>query len=274
MPIPYKRGLIVFTLAMSANLPAQAPGTEAPIVPFQDNSFILEEAYNQEAGVVQHITLVQRGENGAMDAAFTQEWPMGSQRHQFSYTVPLSRPEGPGAQAGLGDIALNYRLQAVGSGETKVAISPRLSLNLPSGKNERGRGSYGIGFGIPISYIASKTLVTHTNLAVLHVPGAREADGRTGNAEYSVGQSVIFQAYPQTHFMLESLWTGGDANSFIVSPAVRFALNFKSGLQIVPGFAIPYETRGGGSASYLVYLSVEHPFAQPKTGTRRPAPLR
>ena len=259
-----------FTI-LSSVARAQAPALERPIVPFQDNSFILEEAYNQEAGVVQHIALMQRGGNNSMNASFTEEWPLGSQTHQFSYTIPLVRPEGPASNLGLGDIALNYRLQAIGSGESRVAVAPRVSLSLPTGRNARGRGSYGIGFGIPISYAATPTIVTHTNLAVLHVPGAREEDGRTGNAEYSAGQSVVYKALPQMHLMLETLWTGGDSDSFLVSPGVRFALNFKSGLQIVPGFAAPYETRSGGSWSYLFYLSVEHPFAHPRPDAR-PSP--
>ncbi len=253
---------------------AQAPFQERPIVPFQDNSFLLEEAYNQEAGVVQHIALMQRLENNALSASLTEEWPIGSQTHQFSYTIPLIRLEGTGAKLGLGDIALNYRLQAVGNGDARLAIAPRISLSLPSGRNSRGRGSYGIGFGIPVSYAASPTLVTHTNLAVLRVPGARQANGRMGTAEYSAGQSVIFKMYPQAHLMLETLWTGGDADSFVLSPGVRFAANFKSGLQIVPGFAVPYETRGGGSVSYLFYLSVEHPFAHPRPDARPSSQIR
>lgn len=268
-----KFSLIFVLTAVSVNAQAPAP-TERPIVPFQDNSFILEEAYNQEAGVVQHIAIMERGENNAINASFTQEWPLGSQIHQFSYTIPLLRPAGTGSELGLGDIDLNYRLQAVGNGESKLAISPRVTLSLPSGRNARGRGSYGVGVGLPVSYAVSPTIVTHTNFSVLHVPGAREADGRTGNAEYSVGQSVIYKAYPQAHLMLESLWTGGDGDSFVISPGVRFALNFKSGLQIVPGFAVPYETRGGGSTSFLFYLSVEHPFAHPRPSARNSSPIR
>ncbi len=257
------------------SLMAQAPvPAERPIVPFQDNSFILEEAYNQEAGVVQHIAIMERGENNAMNASFTQEWPLGSQTHQFSYTIPLVRPDGTGTKLGLGDIDLNYRLQAIGSGDSKLAVSPRVTLSLPSGRNARGRGSYGIGLGMPISYAVSPTIVTHTNFSVLHVPGAREADGRTGNAAYSVGQSVIYKAHPQAHLMLESLWTGGDEDSFVISPAVRLAMNFKSGLQIVPGIAVPYETRRGGSTSVLFYLSVEHPFAHPRPDARHSSPIR
>ena len=50
-------------------------------------SFLLEEAYNQEAGVVQHIQALRR-EQRSWFYTFTQEWPLGGQDHQFSYTVP------------------------------------------------------------------------------------------------------------------------------------------------------------------------------------------
>lgn len=47
------RNKIVWTLALAICAPMQAlaEGTKK----IQDNSFLLEEAYNQEAGVVQHI---------------------------------------------------------------------------------------------------------------------------------------------------------------------------------------------------------------------------
>jgi hypothetical protein len=67
-------------------------------VSISDNSFLVEEAYNQEPGVVQHIFNWVWGwddEDGdrtrSFDFLFTQEWPVFSQRHQFSYAIPLSR---------------------------------------------------------------------------------------------------------------------------------------------------------------------------------------
>ena len=53
--------------------------------------------------------------------------------------------------------------------------------------------------------------------------------------------------------------------SFTLSPGVRYALNFPSGLQIVPGFAVPVTMRGklaspDTDTGVLVYLSFEHPF--------------
>jgi hypothetical protein len=57
----------------------------------RDNSFFIEEAYNQEPGVVQHILNVPIDfTHGSREIApsFTQEWPVFSQTHQFSYTIP------------------------------------------------------------------------------------------------------------------------------------------------------------------------------------------
>src|SRR6476660_8917897 len=71
---------------------ATAWGAEPrPIEVIEDNSFLIEEAYNQEPGVVQHIfqSVYSSGPRQRGWAfAFTQEWPIGGQDHQFSYTVP------------------------------------------------------------------------------------------------------------------------------------------------------------------------------------------
>ena len=53
----------------------------------------------------------------------------------MSYTLPVQDLHGTRpSHEGLGDLALNYRYQAVGNGEAGLAISPRLSLLLPTGR--------------------------------------------------------------------------------------------------------------------------------------------
>src|SRR3954471_20480148 len=84
----------------------------------QDNSFLVEEAYNQEHGVVQHIGTFSRSTGGDWNSTFTQEWPLGGIRHQLSYTIPIQQIEELGV--GLGDVALNYRYQLVGSPEART----------------------------------------------------------------------------------------------------------------------------------------------------------
>src|SRR6266850_3285096 len=96
---------------------------ERPIDVIKDNSFLIEEAYNQEAGVVQHIfTALYARDNAGADRlrawefTFTQEWPIFSGDHQFSYTIPYSfidlwEDGERDKENGLGDIFLNYRYQ-------------------------------------------------------------------------------------------------------------------------------------------------------------------
>src|ERR1700694_558365 len=86
----------------------------------QDNSFLLEEAYNQESGVVQHISSFIRSSSGNWTYSFTQEWPLGGIRHQLSYTIPIQHAYPTGT--GLGDIALNYRYQLAGTPSARMTM--------------------------------------------------------------------------------------------------------------------------------------------------------
>jgi len=96
----------------------------------QDNSFLLEEAYNQEDGVIQHIQAFQYLEGGDWAYTFTQEWPVPTQKHQFSYTIPYLQLNDDGqSRTGFTDVFLNYRCQAVLKGP--VAFAPFVSLFAP-----------------------------------------------------------------------------------------------------------------------------------------------
>ncbi len=75
--------------AQTADAQSAAPSQPAePESPFKiaDNSFLVEEAFNQEAGVFQNIFGAARL-GGKWGMTFTQEWPVASQTHQLSYTV-------------------------------------------------------------------------------------------------------------------------------------------------------------------------------------------
>src|SRR6266496_4869235 len=117
------------SFAQAQKTPKEEPG-------IQDNSFLVEEAYNQERGVVQHISTFSRMWNSKDRIySFTQEWPgPRNWRHQFSYTLVGMHAGGfAGTGAGMGDAIFNYRYQLIGSGETRFAFSPRVSLLLPTG---------------------------------------------------------------------------------------------------------------------------------------------
>jgi hypothetical protein len=99
-----------FVLCASTMIEAAEP---KPIDTIEDNSFLIEEAYNQEPEVVQHIfNAVYNNDSRRRRWTFnfTQEWPVFSQDHQFSYTIPSYHlVEGSDRVYGLGDIQLNYR---------------------------------------------------------------------------------------------------------------------------------------------------------------------
>lgn len=239
----WRAGVIVAMLATAAF--GQITPDEA-LTSIQDNSFLLEEAYNQTPGVVQHISVFVRDvEHDTWGFAFTQEWPAFRPGHQLSYTIPIESDGSPS----LGDIALHYRYQLVGSAETNLAIAPRLSLILPTGDD--GDDATGVQVGLPISRVLAPRLIAHTNLGATWF-----TDGR--DTEWSAGQSVIYAASTRMHLMLEGTYTRSDgSNAFVISPAVRWAFNLKNGVQVVPGIGIPIGLGDDDSRSVLLYLSFE-----------------
>ncbi len=269
--------LWAFVALVGLLTPRRAAAQDKQEPAIEDNSFFIEEAYNQEAGVVQHINsfAVTGPSRRDLFYSFTQEWPFRGQRHQLSYSIPLTRLDGQ--TAGIGDVVLNYRLQ-LGGGERRWASAPRLSAVLPTGSVSRGRGdgSPGLQVNFPFSYRLSHDLVTHLNAGGTILPWAEgpvvtgKRPKRTLTSGF-VGASLIAPTRFPVQLMFENLVTfessitaGGGidhATSWILSPGVRAALNFGS-LQVVPGLAVPF-TRSGGETvhDYFFYLSFEHPFS-------------
>jgi hypothetical protein len=238
----------------------------------QDNSFLLEEAYNQESGVVQHINAFSRSSRGSWTYSFTQEWPLGGIRHQLSYTIPIQHATATGT--GLGDIALNYRYQLVGDPRARFVMAPRLSLVLPTGDDELERGAGGLGFqgNLPVTLVLSPNLASHWNAGATVTPSARSGIGdRATTTDFNLGASLVWLLRPSFNLLVETLWLSeqfveaeGRAareESGFVSPGFRMAFNFAGGLQIVPGVAYTIGVAPKGvEDSLFLYLSFEHPF--------------
>ncbi len=141
------------TLFCLLTLPLTAYRSPLTALQIQDNSFLIEEAYNQERGVVQHISNFIRPSGGDSWAYnFTQEWPLGGIRHQLSYSVPVQH-DADGT--GLGDVGVNYRYQLIGNPAASVVFAPRLSFFLPTGDHEAGRGFGGVSFqtNLPLTLV-------------------------------------------------------------------------------------------------------------------------
>ena len=243
-------------------LPAPLAAQGAP--PISDNSFLIEEAYNQEAGVVQHISTFARADGGdTWDFSFTQEWPLTGPRHQVGFTLPLAHADAEGT--GVGDLALNYRYQLVGVGESPLYVAPRLSLLLPTGSEESGRGTgaLGVQVNLPLSYVVGPAIATHWNA------GATLGTDET-TFDVNLGASVVWRVRSSFNVLVEALWlseevpgAGEREEQAFLNPGVRWAHDFAGGLKIVPGLA--YTVGLGPSAGddgLFVYLSFEHPFRQ------------
>jgi Putative MetA-pathway of phenol degradation len=269
--------------ALVCMVPTAGAAEQRPIDVIEDNSFFVEEAYNQEPGVVQHIftaVFSNDARRHGWNFNFTQEWPLHGQDHQISYSIPSSRFREDGDRIyGLGDILINYRYQLLDEGENRPAMAPRFSLILPTGSRDRGTGNGVVGYQWQLS--ASKKLgsrfAVHGNLGLTYLPGVRaRLDGSTGPlspkrslVSYNIGASAIYALLPRLHLMLE--WVGQFEESIddagksrrdfvpLISPGFRTAVINEEKLQVVVGAAAPIGlNRKANNYGALLYLSIEH----------------
>lgn len=265
--------MLGFLLILNSSLLGQEKYCKA----IEDNSFFIEEAYNQEPGVVQHIFngLYFNKPTKDLELSFTQEWPVFSQRHQLSYTIPYNSINS-GNPSGLGDIMIHYRYMAL-TCDDWITFAPRFSLILPIGNKDKGLGSGTLGYEInlPFSKRLSDQFVTHINAGITLIPSITETiddkEYKTTYTSFFGGISLIYLATRELNIMLEALHTYEkessddltfDNNETIISPGLRYLIPIESlDLEIVPGFALPIsinkdETRLG----FFFYLSFEHSF--------------
>lgn len=251
-------------------LVGSAAGIQDPI---RDNSFLLEEAYNQEAGVVQEISTFVRA-SGGCDCVYTltQGWPLGGMRHQLSYTLPLEH-HADFATTGLGDVLLNYRYQVVGTPESRLLAALRLSAILPTGSARLGRGRGGLGFqaNAPVTFLPTSWLATHWNAGFTVVPSAESPAGDRATAgAINLGGSAICLARPRINLLVEAVWLWSEEvagpgrrlgrSVTLVNPGVRWGVDLRGGLQIVTGIAYTIALGGGEADALFAYLSFEHAF--------------
>jgi len=279
------RSTLRFTIAsvwpLAYLLPLQSPliASEPLAKGIQDNSFFIEEAYNQEPGVVQHILNVPIDfTNGSREIApsFTQEWPVFSQTHQFSYTIPYVFTENDNE---MEDMRLNYRLQAFMEDKYTPAFAPRLSVVLPTGDRDKGFGTGVVGYetNLPFSKIVSERWTLHFNAGMSVFPNAHQSRHLTN---YNVGASAIYTVSRDFNLMLETVagWnediaegvlafeeTVERSTTAIISPGVRYAFNLPNDAQLVIGAALPIGlTADSPDWGMFFYCSFEHAFVRTK----------
>ncbi len=260
---------------------AETSNAKTPIDGIEDNSFLVEEAYNQEPGVVQHIfnaVYVNDPKNRGWAFSFTQEWPVFGQEHQFSFTIPSSalRQEGESVH-GIGDMLINYRYQLLEESEQVPAFAPRFSLILPTGNRRKGTGNSVVGYQwqLPLSKKFPPALAAHANLGLTYLAGVRgvldtgKLSSKHSLVSYNLGASGIYAITSRLNAMLE--WVGifeenltgkgRPKRDFIsmISPGVRAAMVDEEELQVVTGVGLPIGiTKPADKFGAFLYFSVEH----------------
>jgi len=237
-----------------------------PAKGIQDNSFLIEEAYNQEPGVVQHITNLRR-QGRQWQFSFSQEWPVFSQTHQLSYSIPYNF----GKVQGLGEVGLNYRYQLQTETDLRPAIASRISLILPASEAVEGieEKELGYEFLLPISKVVTDRITLNANL------GFRSFFDVAGHQPtiYRLGGSGIYAITRDTNILLETIadWVESVNNmgrlerdfELTVLPGIRHAINFTDDSQLVIGAGVPFVfSNHSVDTGLFFYLSFEHKFTR------------
>jgi DtxR family Mn-dependent transcriptional regulator len=264
--------LLPLTAVAQTSAPAGVPSSSRPFV-ILDISFMVEEAFNQEAGIFQNIAVFQRN-SGVWDLGFTQEWPIRSQKHQLSYTIPFA---GASGSSGFGDVMINYRYQALDEDPGLPAASPRISLILPSGSDEFTNNSLGLQVNLPFSKQRNDWYF-HWNAGFTWHPDAKLPANLTTVVPESgslftphLAASGIYRVRDMLNLMLEGVLEFEEAvvdfsgatdrqTVFTLSPGARGGWSLQDH-QLIVGAAIPMTwVESDSSAGILLYLSYELPF--------------
>ena len=272
--------LLCAVLAFGATAAAQQPdGVPAPAAaPFEitDNSFFVEEAFNQEPKIVQSIFGIVRRDDGAWAGVFTQEWPAPGLRHQLSYAVAFSHELGSGR---FSDVGLNYRYQLLTGEHGGVALAPRVSLLVRAdGEDGASYGKVGWQVNLPVSKQLGEFFL-HANAGTTVYPGVDTGFVPSGGVTPAphvtltspfVAGSVIARVRPMFHLMLESVLQYDEhvvspgltaRDRFVtVAPGARFGWNLGD-QQLVLGVALPIVTGDDTTDTGIFgYASWELPF--------------
>jgi hypothetical protein len=245
-------------------LSEQAARAQPPPFGIIDNSFLVEEAFNQDMGTFQNILSWTRGQSGDWEASFTQEWPALVTRHQLSYSVPLSG--GAGARTHVGSVQVNYRYQVVNEGLGNPAFAPRVSLILPTGSRDDGSDRPGFQVNLPISKQQGR-LYLHANAGLTWRHAVTIDANRTATlTSPQIAASVVWNARQLFNVLVETVLSFDDNGvdrtaTLTLSPGFRAGWNVGEDRQIVVGAAVPTTVNAEEtSVGVLGYLSYELPF--------------
>jgi len=271
--------LAVLTLVSGITAQAAEP---RPIDGFEDYGFLVDEAYNQGRGEVQHtLNAVYTNDfrSRGWSFNFEQEWWFFTEDHQVAFSIPFShlREEGE-THRGVGDILIGYRYQLLEEGPNIPAVASGFTFILPTGNRDKGTGNGVVGYewSIAASTKVASRLALHANLGLTYLPKVRvpldenqRLSPKRSLVSYDVGASVVLALSSNIHMLLE--WVGefeeeinNDGKServfkAILSPGIRAAVINRDDLQTVLGVGIPIGVTGpADNYGVFLYFSVEH----------------
>jgi len=215
----------------------------------KDNSFLVEEAYNQEAGVVQFINAYQYSDlTKEWNYTFTNELPIHDETHQFSYVLPVLKKAGPPEETEIGDALLNYRYQLINN--EHIAVAPRFSLIVPTGDYKKGLGNGAVGFQFnqAVSITVNERWTNHWNAGFTLTPDAKNAnDDKATLVGFNFATSVVYDVTEKTNLLCEFSFNNTESiddsgakvssSTYYLAPGIRTAFEVGKDTEIVPGIA-------------------------------------
>ena len=238
---------------------------------YEDNSFLLDEAFTQPKGVWQNILNVYARKND-YGTSFSQQIPI-TDRHQVGYTLNYS-VVGSGGNSGFGDVYLHYNYAWKGKAD-KILLMPEFTLIVPTGRNH-GYGGWGGQFTLAATKRLSQKVMTHYNIGYSYVSRADFiTSGSSADRTFfeedlhlqNAAASVVWYVTRRFNVMFES--TGGAGKKLVDTHTARafnltlnpgFRVLFETGTsQIVPGLSVPlnFENSNFSGAGVFIYLSYE-----------------
>lgn len=251
---------------------------------FEDNSFLLEEAFNQPMGVIQHISnfTMDKFRNGNLVYSFTQEIPLTDLTHQISYSLyyNVRNPGNEKVRAyGFGDLYVSYRPYLLGENDWAMVI-PRFTVIIPTGKAIDGQGCGGWGgqFNLAVTKRLSRKVISHYNIGYTFISKADKYLSTTiGDSKLTyernlqhqnIGASLIWYPKRKLNFLLEYVSSFvsdieddgkiSHGHQLTMNPGIRYCID-NGRMQIVPGISVPINFEGGQylQSGLFLYLSFE-----------------
>ena len=185
-----------------------AGGQPANAEPFEilDNSFLVEEAFNQEAGIFQNIfgLVAHAAATGASRSRRSGRSP--------SQTAPVVvHAAALGARRrrrGVGDVMINYRYQATVEGPGRPGVFTACLADPSDRDEQRARSmSVGLQFNLPFSKQTRRLSTSTGTPGSTWLPRASSSDGvtlQTSTSPFLAG-SAIYRLRPMFNLMLETV---------------------------------------------------------------------